>query len=122
MKKEGYIDGSDEIVVVINQPKTQETPTSIKATITTPIPTTPTPTPVENALQIPPASAPAPLVQIMGVILILAGLIFTALTALKKDVVIEFGIPEKKLKYAGGVGIILVIIGAYILLKGQGLV
>lgn len=65
-------------------------------------------------------TTPVTLVQIMGVILILAGLLFTALTTIKKDVIIEFGFTERTLKYVGSTGVLLVIIGAYILLKSLG--
>ncbi len=56
----------------------------------------------------------------MGVILIIAGLVFIALSS-KKEILIELGISEKSLKYVGGSGILLVIVGAYILLKCYGL-
>ncbi|KAF5421224.1 MAG: hypothetical protein C5S45_03880, partial [Candidatus Methanocomedens sp.] len=62
------------------------------------------------------------LLQLMGVILIVSGLLFTALTSIKKDVSIEFGVSERNLKYVGGTGILLVIIGACILLKCSNLI
>ena len=55
--------------------------------------------------------------QLMGVILILTGLLFTAFTTLKKDITVEVGINEKSLRYIGGAGIMLVAIGTYVLLK-----
>ncbi len=57
------------------------------------------------------------LLQLMGIILILAGLLFTALTTIKKDIIVEVGITERSLKYVGGAGIMLIIVGTYILLK-----
>ncbi len=54
-------------------------------------------------------------------ILVLAGLVFTALTAVKKDISVEVGVSERTMKYVGGAGIILIIIGTYILLKTYGL-
>ncbi|MEA3324868.1 MAG: family 16 glycoside hydrolase [Euryarchaeota archaeon] len=57
------------------------------------------------------------LLQIIGLILIISGLLFTALTTLKKDIIFEIGIPEGNLKYIGSSGILLIIIGSYILLK-----
>ena len=77
------------------------------------IPQTPIPTPTTTSQ----TAQPVILVQIMGVILVLAGILMTTLTTFKKDVSIEFGISERNLKYVGGTGIILVIIGAYTLLK-----
>ena len=62
------------------------------------------------------------LVQIIGVILVIAGLLFTALTAVKKDVTIELGVSERTIKYVGGTGIVFIIIGAYMLLKSEGLI
>ena len=57
------------------------------------------------------------LVRIIGVVLVIAGLLFTALTTVKRDVTIEFGVSERTIKYVGGTGIILIAIGAYMLLK-----
>lgn len=62
------------------------------------------------------------LVRIIGVVLVIAGLLFTALTTVKRDVTIEFGVSERTLKYVGGTGIILIAIGAYMLLKSAMLV
>ncbi|MFZ3058329.1 MAG: hypothetical protein WA102_01205 [Candidatus Methanoperedens sp.] len=70
-------------------------------------------------MPIPPS--PIPLNQIMGVILVLAGLVFTSLTTIKKDVTLELGVSEKRMKYVGGGGILLIMIGAYILLRSSGL-
>jgi len=39
----------------------------------------------------------------------------------KKDVTIELGVSERTIKYVGGTGIVLIIIGAYMLLKSAGL-
>ena len=77
-------------------------------------------TPIDPPTITPVTTTPVTLVQIMGVILILAGLLFTALTTIKKDVIIEFGFTERTLKYVGSTGVLLVIIGAYILLKSLG--
>ena len=62
------------------------------------------------------------LVQIIGVILVIAGLLFTALTAVKKDVTIELGVSERTIKYVGGTGIVLIVVGVYVLLKSAGLI
>lgn len=62
------------------------------------------------------------LLQIIGLILIISGLFFTAITTLKKDIIFEIGIPEGNLKYIGGSGLLLIIIGSYILLKCYGLI
>ena len=62
------------------------------------------------------------MVQIIGVILVIAGLVFIALTAVKKDVTIELGVSERTIKYVGGTGIVLIIIGVYMLLKSAGLI
>jgi hypothetical protein len=62
------------------------------------------------------------LVRIIGVVLVIAGLLFTALTTVKRDVTIEFGVSERTIKYVGGTGIILIAIGAYMLLKSAGLI
>ena len=62
------------------------------------------------------------LVQIIGVILVIVGLLFTALTAVKRDVTIELGVSARTIKYVGGTGIVLVIIGVYMLLKSAGLI
>ena len=40
---------------------------------------------------------------------------------MKKDVTIELGVSERTIKYVGGTGIVLIIIGAYMLLKSAGL-
>jgi hypothetical protein len=55
--------------------------------------------------------------QLLGVILILVGLLSTALTTVKKDIIVEVRITKRSLKYIGGAGIMLIIIGAYVLLK-----
>ena len=62
------------------------------------------------------------MVQIIGVILVIVGLVFIALTAVKKDVTIELGVSERTIKYVGGTGIVLIIIGVYMLLKSAGLI
>ena len=96
------------------------TPIATTPIATTPIappPKTPTKTPV---ITTPLVAPPVTLASIMGVILILTGLLFTALTTIKKDVIFEFGITERTLKYVGGTGVLLVMIGAYILIKCLG--
>jgi len=77
------------------------------------IPQTITSTPTTT----PQIAPPVALVQIMGVILVLAGMLLTTLTTFKKDISIELGITERNLKYVGGAGIVFVLIGGYILLK-----
>jgi hypothetical protein len=62
------------------------------------------------------------LVRIIGVVLVIAGLLFTALTTVKRDVTIEFGVSERTIKYVGGTGIILIAIGAYMLMRSAMLV
>lgn len=61
-------------------------------------------------------------IQMIGFILVISGLLFTALTTLKKDTTIEIGISEKTLKYVGSAGILFVLIGAGLLLISSGLV
>lgn len=92
----------------------------------TPTPTSPPPTPT---IIIPtptsmPVITPQPtnLVSIIAVILIITGLVLTTLTTLKKDISLEVGVSERSLKYVGGAGILLIVIGAYILLKSYGLI
>jgi hypothetical protein len=88
--------------------------------------TTSVPTTISSPNTISSPTIPSPLKdgketpQLMGVILILVGLLSTALTAIKKDTIIEVRITERSLKYIGGAGIMLIIIGAYILLKSFG--
>jgi hypothetical protein len=62
------------------------------------------------------------LTQMIGVILVMSGLLFTALTTLKKDTTIEIGISEKTLKYVGGAGILFVLVGTGLILISSGLV
>lgn len=62
------------------------------------------------------------LVRIIGVVLVITGLLFTALTTVKRDVTIEFGVSERTIKYVGGTGIILIAIGAYMLMRSAMLV
>ena len=62
------------------------------------------------------------MVRIIGVVLVIAGLLFTALTTVKRDVTIEFGVSERTIKYVGGTGIILIAIGAYMLMRSAMLV
>jgi hypothetical protein len=44
------------------------------------------------------------------------------LTTFKKDVSIEIGISERNIKYIGGAGILIVIMGVFMLLLSAGLI
>ena len=102
-------------------PTSTTTPTSTATSTPTATPT-PTASPGEEGIIPTTTSVNGKLLQLMGVILIVSGLLFTALTSIKKDVSIEFGVSERNLKYVGGTGILLVIIGACILLKCSNLI
>ena len=122
---------SNELSVTLPTLTISPTPTlTISPTPTstiTPTPTsTPTSTPIdtvapggEGATQ-PPENQE--LLKLIAVVLVISGLFLTALTSIKKDVSIEFGVSEKSLKYVGGAGILLTIIGAYMLLKCYSLI
>jgi hypothetical protein len=58
----------------------------------------------------------------MGVILVIVGLLFTALTTIKKDVSLEIGLSERTLKYVGSAGVVFVLLGTYVLLKCYNLI
>ncbi|MHC1599441.1 MAG: hypothetical protein ACXQS5_01270 [Candidatus Methanospirareceae archaeon] len=49
-------------------------------------------------------------VRIIGVILVIPGLLFTALNTVKKDATIEHGIHERCIKYMGGTGILHLVV------------
>jgi len=103
------------------------TPTSTATSTPTATPTstttsTSTASPGEGGIVPPPTSENRKLLELMGAILIISGLFFTAVTSIKKDVSIEFGVSERNLKYVGGTGVLLVIIGACILLRCYNLI
>ena len=85
--------------------------------ITTPTPTDTTPLPTPTDTISPSITMGMELLQLIGVILIISGVLFTALTTLKKDITIEVGVSDRHLKYVGGAGIVLIIIGTYLLLR-----
>lgn len=76
----------------------------------------------KTSIPLQPITIKKDLLQLIGVILIISGLFFTAFTTLKKDITIEIGVSDRHLKYVGGAGILLIIIGTYILLKCNGLI
>ena len=62
------------------------------------------------------------LIPVIGVILVFSGLLLTALTTIKKDITIEFGVSQRSIKYVGGAGMLLIIIGVFMLLRHAGLI
>ena len=62
------------------------------------------------------------LIPTIGVILVFSGLLLTALTTIKKDITIEFGVSQRSIKYVGGAGMLLIIIGVFMLLRHAGLI
>ena len=62
------------------------------------------------------------LIPTIGVILVFSGLLLTALTTIKKDITIEFGVSQRSFKYVGGAGVLFIIIGVFMLLRHAGLI
>ena len=120
---------SNEVSVMLATPTISPTLTStITPTPTSTITPTITPTstpndtaaPGEEGITQPPENQE--LLKLIAVVLVISGLFLTSLTSIKKDVSIEFGVSEKSLKYVGGAGILLIIIGVYMLLKCYSLI
>ncbi len=46
----------------------------------------------------------------------------SVIEGLKKDITIEFGVSQRSIKYVGGAGMLLIIIGVFMLLRHAGLI